>query len=641
MKWFSKMKKMIEEPAKLKEWKKKLEDAKDQYGSQRKKMKLYAEYYAGTRTMQPNPNISKAPSKVATNVRNIVYELLETEVDSSIPMPKVRPLHADDEELAHKIEHYLENKIRQCNLITTNDVMERNTTIFGGDFFHVQWDVNRGLHSEIGDLRITEVHPKKLIPQPGVTELDNMDYFFIQELMTKKMVKRVYGEDVSDAENDETEYTSGTTNTDLVTVNTAYYHNDKGGIGVYIWCDRIELLDMEDYQSRYLDRCAKCGTVMKNGVCPECGSKKSKKLPEEYEELIDAIEIKSDFGGMLPPPEEPVLDENGVPVPMFDENGMPIMNGQEMQIKKTKKKVPYYKPNVYPIVLRKNITENDRFLGGSDVAPIIDQQDTIKKLGTKINEKLLKGGSYVTLPKGKKVKTTDEELKIIEIDNPAEKAAIDVINVQPNVQNDLNYQEVNYQWAKNMLGVTDAYQGRFSASEVSGSARQYAINQAAGRLESKRVMKNEAYAKLYEIMFKYWLAYSDQTAEISTTDAEGKTSFEQMNRHDFLRLDKAGEFYWDDEFIFETDPTSTLMANREAMWNQTDMKLQSQAFGPLGDMETLRTYWTFMKAMGYPNAGMALNIIEERLSKQQEQEQMMMQQAAMQQMGGGGEMPPM
>jgi len=630
MKWFSKMKKMIEEPAKLKEWKKKLEDAKDQYGSQRKKMKLYAEYYAGTRTMQPNPNISKAPSKVATNVRNIVYELLETEVDSSIPMPKVRPLHADDEELAHKIEHYLENKIRQCNLITTNDVMERNTTIFGGDFFHVQWDVNRGLHSEIGDLRITEVHPKKLIPQPGVTELDNMDYFFIQELMTKKMVKRVYGEDVSDAENDETEYTSGTTNTDLVTVNTAYYHNDKGGIGVYIWCDRIELLDMEDYQSRYLDRCAKCGTVMKNGVCPECGSKKSKKLPEEYEELIDAIEIKSDFGGMLPPPEEPVLDENGVPVPMLDENGMPIMNGQEMQIKKTKKKVPYYKPNVYPIVLRKNITENDRFLGGSDVAPIIDQQDTIKKLGTKINEKLLKGGSYVTLPKGKKVKTTDEELKIIEIDNPAEKAAIDVINVQPNVQNDLNYQEVNYQWAKNMLGVTDAYQGRFSASEVSGSARQYAINQAAGRLESKRVMKNEAYAKLYEIMFKYWLAYSDQTAEISTTDAEGKTSFEQMNRHDFLRLDKAGEFYWDDEFIFETDPTSTLMANREAMWNQTDMKLQSQAFGPLGDMETLRTYWTFMKAMGYPNAGMALNIIEERLSKQQEQEQMMMQQAAMQ-----------
>lgn len=641
MKWFSKMKKMIEEPAKLKEWKKKLEDAKDQYGSQRKKMKLYAEYYAGTRTMQPNPNISKAPSKVATNVRNIVYELLETEVDSSIPMPKVRPLHADDEELAHKIEHYLENKIRQCNLITTNDVMERNTTIFGGDFFHVQWDVNRGLHSEIGDLRITEVHPKKLIPQPGVTELDNMDYFFIQELMTKKMVKRVYGEDVSDAENDETEYTPGTTNTDLVTVNTAYYHNDKGGIGVYIWCDRIELLDMEDYQSRYLDRCAKCGTVMKNGVCPECGSKKSKKLPEEYEELIDAIEIKSDFGGMLPPPEEPVLDENGVPVPMLDENGMPIMNGQEMQIKKTKKKVPYYKPNVYPIVLRKNITENDRFLGGSDVAPIIDQQDTIKKLGTKINEKLLKGGSYVTLPKGKKVKTTDEELKIIEIDNPAEKAAIDVINVQPNVQNDLNYQEVNYQWAKNMLGVTDAYQGRFSASEVSGSARQYAINQAAGRLESKRVMKNEAYAKLYEIMFKYWLAYSDQTAEISTTDAEGKTSFEQMNRHDFLRLDKAGEFYWDDEFIFETDPTSTLMANREAMWNQTDMKLQSQAFGPLGDMETLRTYWTFMKAMGYPNAGMALNIIEERLSKQQEQEQMMMQQAAMQQMGGGGEMPPM
>ena len=62
------------------------------------------------------------------------------------------------------------------------------------------------------------------------------------------------------------------------------------------------------------------------------------------------------------------------------------------------------------------------------------------------------------------------------------------------------------------------------------------------------------------------------------------------------------------------------MANREAMWNQTDLKLQSQAFGPLGDLQTLRTYWTFMKASGYPNAGMALDIVEQRLIEQKEEE---------------------
>jgi hypothetical protein len=93
-------------------------------------------------------------------------------------------------------------------------------------------------------------------------------------------------------------------------------------------------------------------------------------------------------------------------------------------------------------------------------------------------------------------------------------------------------------------------------------------------------------------------------------------------------MDAAGEFYWNDEFIFETDPTSTLMANREAMWNQTDLKLQSQAFGPLGDLNTLKTYWTFMKANGYPNAGMALESVMERIQTMEEQQQMQEQMQA-------------
>lgn len=395
---------------------------------------------------------------------------------------------------------------------------------------------------------------------------------------------------------------------------------------------------------------------MQNGKCPVCGSTKSKKAPEEYEELVDAIEVTdlrkpsgSTFGKTSVPPME---EEE---VPDVDENGNPVMNPdgtQKITVQHKKKKIPYYKPNVYPIVLRKNITANDKLLGDSDTKAIIDQQDTIKKLGTKINEKLMKGGSYVTLPRGKKVELNDKELKVIRLDNAAEKALVDVINVQPNVQNDENYLEINYNWAKSTLGITDAYQGQFKSSETSGTARQYAINQAAGRLESKRVLKNEAYAHLYEIMFKFWLAYADQTTEITSQDADGNQTYGTLDRHEFLRIDKAGEFYWDDEFIFDTDPTSTLMANREAMWNQTDLKLQSGAFGPLGELDTLRTYWSFMKASGYPNAGLALSTVEQRIQKQEEmqqkQEEMMQQiqannQTAEQIEGGGdqNEMPGM
>ena len=639
------------EPENLKTWKKRLEEARESYGSDKNRMKTYQGYYDGDRSVAQDPNSSYSPSKKASNVRNIVYELIESQVDSSIPMPKVRAIHPEDEELAKKLEHYLENKIKTTKLPLLNDMMERNVPVQGGDFFHVQWDANAGLHSQIGDIKVSEIHPKKLIPQPGMVEIEAMDYFFVQELYTKKKVKAIYGVSVEDCGNDYTDLageqsSTASINSDIVTVNTAYYHNEHGGVGIFVWCDTEILLDLDDYEARYLDHCAKCGAVMQNGVCPECGSKKVKKMPEEYEEMAEEMEVKTSypmadgtFSRNIDPfteEEAPQMDENGQPV--MDEMGQPVM-----EVRKVKRKIPYYKPNIYPVVLRKNITQNDRLLGGSDVAVIIDQQDTVKKLGSKINEKLLKGGSFVTLPTGIDVEKTDKELKILRVRNAADKSLIDVINVQPNVQNDLSYEETNYNWAKSALGITDSFQGKFSSSEVSGTARQYAINQAAGRLESKRTLKNEAFAKLYEYMFKFWLAYSDQSSAIISTDSNGTANYDEIDRHEFLKIDSAGEFYWDDEFLFETDPTSTLMQNREALWNQTDLKLQSGAFGPVGDLETARAYWTIQKANGYPNAAIILNIIEQRIKEQQEMAQQA-QQAMPQEVpeeGATDEMPEM
>jgi len=632
MRWFKKMVDKAAAPEELKKWKKRLETSSDFYSNNKNRMKLYDKYYDGDRSMQANPNTGRAVTKQATNVRNIVYELVESQVDSAIPAPKVRAIHGSDTELAKKVEHLLENKIKTCKLGILNDEMDRTVKISGGDFFHVQWDQTKGLHSEIGDLRITEVYPEKLIPQHGMIDIEEMDYFFVQEYMTKKQVKRIYNVDVSDAVNDEasSDREGVSANDDIVTVNTAYYRNDKAGIGVYVWCDVYELLAMEDYEARNLVRCKKCGAVMQDGKCPECGSKKGERRAEDYEELVEALEVKTDFGSM-----QTVNPEAEEQVPMLDPMGNPMMNGDMpvMEIKKTKKKIPYYKPNVFPIVLWKNISEKQKFLGGSDVKVIIDQQDTVKKLGSKINEKLLKGGSYVTLPRGKKVETTDEELKILRVDNEAEANLIKTINVQPSTQLDAQYLETNYQWAKSSLGITDSYQGKYDPSATSGMAKQYAINQAAGRLESKRTLKNEAYAKLYEIMFKFWLAYSDQTSQINYEDADGMEVYDEIDRHEFLRIDKAGEFYWNDEFIFETDPTSTLMTNREALWSQADVALQAGAYGPLGDLNTARLYWKIQRANGKPGANAALKDIEERIAKQEEM------QNAMSAMQNGGQNP--
>ena len=75
----------------------------------------------------------------------------------------------------------------------------------------------------------------------------------------------------------------------------------------------------------------------------------------------------------------------------------------------------------------------------------------------------------------------------------------------------------------------------------------------------------------------------------------------------------------------------------EAMWNQADLKLQSGAFGQLGDLETNYLYWLEQERNGYPNAGEIKKNIEQRLAEQKEMMQMQAQQIG----GVPDEMPVM
>ena len=103
-----------------------------------------------------------------------------------------------------------------------------------------------------------------------------------------------------------------------------------------------------------------------------------------------------------------------------------------------------------------------------------------------------------------------------------------------------------------------------------------------------------------------------------------------------MKKDDAGEWYWNDEFIFETDITSAIMTNREAMWSAADVKYQSGAFGQIGELESLILYWTFLSKSHYPNAGEVLSNLQRR---KEEQERM---KAQMETQGGTlNEMLPM
>ena len=134
-------------------------------------------------------------------------------------------------------------------------------------------------------------------------------------------------------------------------------------------------------------------------------------------------------------------------------------------------------------------------------------------------------------------------------------------------------------------------------------------------------------ASVYEMMFKFALAYADEPRPVRSRDAHGKTVYREFNKWDFLARDDAGEWYWNDDFLFSCDTATPLANNREAMWQETRGNLQAGAFGDPTQLDTLIMFWEKMQLLHYPGAGETLRYLEDI---KQRQEEAAAQQAAQQ-----------
>ena len=607
-------------------WQERLRRSEEEYSGQYGKMDRREELYLGSRSIEP---VVKGSSVTSTpHVRNICAELVEAQVDNNIPQPKVTPLRKEDERLAKIIEDMLKNEIDRLPFERINDMMERTVPIQGGAGLLIEWDSTQVSHDRVGDIAVTMLHPKMIIPQEGaVGNIEDMDYIFLKLPQTKAYIKSRYGVDLTDERESEPEIRSSSDpSEDMVTQYIAYYRNDKGGIGVFSWVNDTVLENLEDYQARRLKYCTRCGAKLSSdeelipseptvdgtvpepldrpepGTCPYCGGKDKESRAEEYEEIYYPIQ-RSD-GSQIPGASYVSYDSGE-----RDEKGVAIS-----YVKAEPTRIPYYKPNIYPLTLQKNISVFGQFLGDSDIDRIETHQNIINRMERKIIEKLCSAGSYLTLPDDASIEVNDRELKVIYPGTPANKAMIDVFSTEADISQDLAYLEQVYEEARQLCGITDSYQGRRDSTATSGVAKEFAASQSAGRLESKRVAKNAAYAELYEAIFKFRLAYADEPRPVVSTDRQGRPSYGQFNRYDFLERDRTGQWYWNDRFLFSCDSSSGLSNNREAMWQETRENLASGAFGDPSQLETLIMFWQKMELLHYPGAGETRASLEQRLT---------------------------
>lgn len=437
---------------KLHLWQERLDKNDAAYSAEQGRMDQRERLYQGSDWI--SPLTERARKKGAPHVRNLCAELIESQVDSNIPQPKVTPRRREDEWRAKIIEDMLRNELDRLPFETINDIQERTVPIQGGAAFLVEWDNDKGTHTTLGELAVSAIHPKQIVPQDGVyTGIEDMDYIILKCPQTKEYIKRKYGVDVRDETEQEPEVKgSGEASTadDMVTQYIAYYRNKKGGIGLYSWVNDTPLEDLEDYQARRLRRCAKCGAVEpveelepmaptldgtppqaaaggRDGekVCPYCGASDWEETQEEYEEIYSPI---TQSNGNVIPGAQPMVTVSD----QMDEFGMPIVVTELVPTR-----VPFYKPDIYPIILQKNVSVYGKFLGDSDIDKIADQQNTTNRIEAKIIDKLLKSGSYITLPDDASIKVDEDDMKVIRPGSPASMAMIGVYDLQGDIEQDM------------------------------------------------------------------------------------------------------------------------------------------------------------------------------------------------------------
>ncbi len=536
------------------------------------------------------------------HVRNIAAELIEAQVEANVPQPKVTALRREDERLAVLIEDMLRNKLDRLPVEQLNDRMERTVPIQGGGMYILEWDAGRRSRDGEGESVLSVLHPKQLAPQPGVTgDLWDMDDFIIKLPQTKSFIRKRFGVELageSEAEPGVRAAGVVSASEELVTQYVAYYRNQNGGVGMFSWVNDTVLCDLEDCQARRMLRCEACGAAESAGYgtegesarCPVCGAPMRLYTPA-YEELW-LPQTRSD--GSIIPGADPVTGEPT--------------------------RVPWYKPDIYPVILQKSISVYGQLLGESDIDKVRDQQNTINRLEKSIIDQLLAAGSYITLPPDPSIRVDTGVAKVIRLKNVTDKGYIGVYDLKCDVEQPLAYLEYVYQEARDIIGITDSYQGRRDTTAESGVAKQFAASQAAGRMQSKRVMKNACWSRIFEAMFKYELAYADEPRPIVGVDAAGNHRDEQWNRWDFLEQDEAGQWYWNDRFLFSCDTAAALAVDRSAMWQELQGYYTAGAFGDPAEADTRILFWTKMAELHYPGAAQTReNLIEaKRLMPEQE-----------------------
>lgn len=523
--------------------------------------------------------------RLSRQLRKVAYEIVESTIDNSIPMPKMQPRYRDDLHLVTVTENYLKYEMERILTKFNNDRAERSTYIDGTGWYKVWWDSLDNKHERSGNVKVEFCSVDQIIPQPGVKDYKQLEYIFERQQVSIARIYDVYNRVVTPNHGE------------MVDIINCYYLNDDRIVGLFSWCEASGqvICNEKDWQIRKVRKCNDCGTINPYGeTCSFCGGKKIKYQNAEKEILAEPLVL------VYSPYEVGETDDPQMRDQLETRNFMEA--GDE---------VPFYQLRQLPFVPRPAVSSVDTLYGISEVRIVLEMQDGVNKTLTKAMDKTLKSGTVVTKPEKMRINDTDDTFKIFGVKTAEEAQMVQSKQIQADTSQDMTMAAILYDSAKSSSGITDSFQGKADSTATSGKAKQYAAMQSAGRIQSLREMKSAAFSGVYELILKYLLAFSDEPRRFVRALPDGTQQQESWNKYMFLDRDRNGQVYYRDDFTFNCDVAATLTQNRVQMWQETQDKFVQGAFGVPNDPRTLKLFWNIMSSLQYPLAEVAIAGIKE------------------------------
>jgi len=556
------------------------------------------QYYQGKREFGNLRDAGYNQNREVRTVINFVRTTIEALIDLSVPQPDIAAVALDDEQVVKLMNKYIESVCRGSDLEEINMRTERRSKKFGGSFYKVHWNNTVRYGSYVGDIEISDPHPKHIIPNVGALDWDKdlEHYHHILNKTEKYILRRwphITRDELEDKavlykEYDEISDDTGTVNN----LSTETYSSSDSGLSRYSIIETT-------YRDEDGDICKMwwSGELLLDKVEKFYWHRDEDGNPTNFEILDPETLVRAGTDENKEPIVKTAAEAN-----LDSDNEIYDAQGNLIGIR-----VEYYIPTRWDIIYQVYLPRDLSCWGTSMIDDIKDLYESALKAVYVQEESFLRGRKKILCENEDDAKQiTDPGTEVIVV-----RGNIKDVDLGTNIDG-INW--IEYLWSKMQLmtGATNSVMGVHDPGVKSAKQAQLYVAQATYKTNLSSTYKSIAFKKLYRVVADFAMAFCDDDRPFRISGDNNESQYGIFSRLGLLRDDNGNLVY--PSLDINVSAQAGFMQNKSEIIGNIVQLASQKAFEPTpGNV----AYLKLLQKIGMPYLEGIIRDLEAEVKKQQ------------------------